>query len=222
MLVSFRIAILWCNINPNFSLFYKIRTLFLAHATCPPNVDCNSALHHLHSGIQLMEHCCLKYFQSVEEKKRDVMWNHMMLLNTPVHMVHMLYSSLLQAKANLCHCLASSRRGSKSSLSWKHPVSVENSAVQQNVLKYIIYINLNSGLIVIGPTRSSLILLCRPHKQIINHSDLWDWPNWPKGILLSHWCLSSQSCKTTGLQTSGYLTIPSENFYWWGIRKTPS
>ena len=134
-----------------------------------------------------------------------------MLLKTPVQMVHMLYSSLLQAKANLCHCLASSRRGSKFSLSWKHPVSVENSAVQQSVLKYIIYINLNSGLIVIGPTRGSLIL-CRPCKQIINHSDLWDWPNWPKGILLSHWCLSSQSCKTTGFQTSSYLTIPSENF----------
>lgn len=58
--------------QPQFSLFYTIRNLFLAYATCPPNVDCNSALHHLHSGIQPMEHCCLKYFQSVEEKKKEM------------------------------------------------------------------------------------------------------------------------------------------------------
>ena len=55
---------------PQFSLFCKIRNLFLAYAICPPKVDCNSALHHLHSGIQLMEHYCLKYFQSVEEEKK--------------------------------------------------------------------------------------------------------------------------------------------------------
>ena len=34
-----------------------------------------------------------------------------------------------------------------------HPVSVGNSEVQQSVLKYIININLNSGLVVIELTR---------------------------------------------------------------------
>ena len=55
--------------------------------------------------------------------------------------------------------------------------------------------------------------------QTINHSDLWDWPNCPDGILLFHWCLSSQSCKTTRFQTSGYMTIPSENFSLVGHKK---
>ena len=44
-----------------------------------------------------------------------------------------------------------------------------------------------------------------------NHSDLWDWPNRPNGILSPHRCLSSQTCETTRFQTSGYMTIPSEN-----------
>ena len=34
----------------------------------------------------------------------------------------------------------------------------------------------------------------------------------PNSILLSHWCLTSQSCKTTRFQTSSYMAIPSENF----------
>ena len=41
----------------------------------------------------------------------------------------------------------------------------------------------------------------------------------PNGILLSHWCLSSQSCKTTRFQTSGYVTIPSETFSLVGYKK---
>ena len=52
-----------------------------------------------------------------------------------------------------------------------------------------------------------------------NHSDPWDWPNCPNGILFSHWCLSSQSCETTRFQTSGYVTIPSENFSLVGYKK---
>ena len=71
-----------------------------------------------------------------------------------------------------------------------------------------------------GPHGVSLIrwLICPPHKQRINHSDLWDWPNCPNDILLSHWCLPSQSCETTRFQTSGYM-IPSENFSLVGYKK---
>ena len=61
--------------------------------------------------------------------------------------------------------------------------------------------------------------LCWPCKQRINHSDPWDWPNCPNGILLSHWHLFSQSCETTRFQTSGYVTIPSENFSLVGYKK---
>ena len=65
----------------------------------------------------------------------------------------------------------------------------------------------------LGPHGISLIRwLIMMISQRINHSDLWDWPNCPNGILLSHWYLSSQSCETTRFQTSSYVTIPSENF----------
>ena len=53
-------------------------------------------------------------------------------------------------------------------------------------------------------------------------SDPRDWPNFPNGILLSHWHLSLQSCKTTRFQTSGYVTIHSENFSLVGYNKTDS
>ena len=147
--MSFRIAIFWCNI-PNSHCSTKLEIYFLL-------------MPHVHQMLTVILLCITftlvssqwntavwSIFNLWKRKKRDVMWNHMMLLKT---CVHMLYTSLLQAKANLCHRLVSPRRGSKSSLSWKHPVSVENSAVQQSVLKYIIYINLNSELVVIGPSR---------------------------------------------------------------------
>ena len=56
--------------------------------------------------------------------------------------------------------------------------------------------------------------------QRINHSGLWDWPNCPNDILLSHWCLSSQSWQTTRFQTSGYVTdYPFREFFIGGHEK---
>ena len=43
--------------------------------------------------------------------------------------------------------------------------------------------------------------------------------NCPNAILLSHWHLSSQSFETTRFQTSGYVTIPSENLSSVGYKK---
>ena len=40
-------------------------------------------------------------------------------------------------------------------------------------------------------------------------------------MLFSHQCLSSQSCESTRFQTSGYVTIPSENFSLVGYKKDP-
>ena len=40
-------------------------------------------------------------------------------------------------------------------------------------------------------------------------------------MLFSHWCPSSQSCETTRFQTSGYVTILSENFSSVGYKKDP-
>ena len=132
--------------QPQFSLFYTIRNLFLAYATCPLNVDCNSALHHLHSGIQLMEHCCLKYFQSVEEKKkkRCNVKSHDACQDSCPYVIHI--TSAGKSKPV-------SSPGIIIMLIMMHPVSVGNSEVQQSVLKYIININLNSGLVVIELTR---------------------------------------------------------------------
>ena len=68
-----------------------------------------------------------------------------------------------------------------------------------------------------------LIVKMAHYADLINkrwsHSDPWDWPNCPNGTLLSHWRPSSQSCDTTRFQTSGYVTIPSENFSLVGCKK---
>ena len=74
---------------------------------------------------------------------------------------------------------------------------------------------------LIGPTWGLIRWLVMSTLQMknINYSDLWDWSNCPNGILLSHWHLSSKSCKTTRFQTPSSVTIPSENFLLVGYKK---
>ena len=81
-----------------------------------------------------------------------------------------------------------------------------------------------SILLLTGPTRG-LIDKTAHYVDLanrINHSDLWDWPNCPNGILLSHWLLSSQSYETIKFQTSATWSSLQRIRHWWALRRTPS